>query len=78
LIVKVNYLSMPNILADEELFPEFIQESATRHNLARAALDLLRDEERRRYIKTKLADIVLSLGGTGASRRAADAVVSLI
>ncbi len=77
-IVKVKYLAMPNLLADEPLFPEFVQGAATADNLARAAVELLRDEKRRARIKTRLADIVASLGPPGASRRAARAIVGLL
>jgi lipid-A-disaccharide synthase len=77
-IVKVKSLTMPNLLADEEVFPEFIQNAATPENLARAALDLLENESRRAAIKTRLAQIVSSLGGPGASRRAAQAIVKLL
>ncbi|HWI59785.1 MAG TPA: lipid-A-disaccharide synthase, partial [Bacillota bacterium] len=77
-IVTVKYLAMPNLLAQEELFPEFIQDAATPENLARAALELLRNSNRRHTIQTCLADVVTSLGGPGASRRAARAIVRLL
>ena len=73
-IVNVQYLAMPNLLAHEEIFPEFIQQAATPENIARAALELLRDEKRRAEVKTKLAAIVAQLGTPGASRRAARAI----
>src|SRR5437016_10010625 len=77
-IVNVHYLAMPNLLAHEEIFPEFIQQAATPENIARAALELLRDEKRRAEVKTKLAAIVAQLGTPGASRRAALAIASLV
>ena len=77
-LVKVKYLAMPNLLADKPLFPEFVQGAATAENLARAALDLWRDESRRARIKARLAEIVASLGSPGASRRAARAIVGLL
>jgi len=77
-IVKVKSLTMPNLLADEEVFPEFIQNAATAKNVAGAALELLQNESRRISIKAKLAQIVASLGGPGASRRAALAITRLL
>ena len=77
-VVNVPYLAMPNLLAGEELFPEFLQHAATPNNIARAALCLLQDEHRRAEVKSKLAHIVLSLGGPGAPARAATAVVNLL
>jgi lipid-A-disaccharide synthase len=77
-VVKINSLTMPNILAGETVFPEFIQNAATPENIANEALDLLRNESRRERIKSKLDQIVGPLGGPGASRRAAQAVVRLL
>jgi lipid-A-disaccharide synthase len=77
-IVKVKYLAMPNLLANEEVFPEFIQNAATAENIARAGLELLRDEPRRARIKAKLSEIVKSLGSAGASQRAASAILGLL
>lgn len=77
-VATVKFMAMPNILANEEVFPEFIQNAATPENIARAGLDLLRDPERRQRIKTKLAEIVASLGPPGASRRAAQAIIGLL
>jgi lipid-A-disaccharide synthase len=69
--VTVKYLAMPNLLADEPLFPEFIQGRATAENLAKAALDLLADEPRRSAIRAKLRRVIESLGGPGSTQRAA-------
>jgi len=77
-LVKVKYLAMPNLLANEPIFPEFIQAAATPDNLARAAVDLLRDEPRRAGVKVRLAEIVSSLGSPGAPRRAAQAILQLL
>ena len=76
-IVNVKWLTMPNILADEIIFPEFIQDDATSENLAGAALELLQNGPARTQIKSQLAKIVSSLGEPGASRRAAAASLSL-
>ena len=76
-IITVKYLAMPNLLADDVIFPEFIQQDATPDRLAAAALELLRDPARRAAIQKRLAGIIASLGGPGASRRAADAILSL-
>ncbi|MBU6399355.1 MAG: hypothetical protein KGS61_03470 [Verrucomicrobia bacterium] len=78
LAVKTRYLAMPNLLAGEPLYPEFIQHSATADNLARAALALLDDPARRAAIKAKLAAVVRSLGPPGASGRAAQAIWSTL
>ena len=77
-IVKVKYGAMPNLLANEEVFPEFIQDDARPENLARAALELLCDESRRAGVKARLSEIVASLGEPGAPRRAAMAILDTL
>jgi lipid-A-disaccharide synthase len=76
-IVRVKYLAMPNLLANEAVFPEFIQNDATSENISRAAIGLLNQPERRAEIKEKLKGIVESLGKPGASERAARAILNL-
>ena len=77
-LITVNYLSMPNLLANEAVFPEFIQGQATARAIAQAVDDLLRSHEKRAAIKSKLLDVVRQLGEPGAARRAARAIVSLL
>jgi lipid-A-disaccharide synthase len=77
-LVQVRFLAMPNILADEEVFPEFIQHQATSENIAGAALDLIDKPERRLAVKAKLSKVVQSLGPSGATERAAQAILELI
>jgi len=76
-IVTVKSLTMPNLLAGETVYPEFIQRDATPENLARATLELLQDDSRRANIKAQLGKIISSLGEPGAAGRAAEAVLSL-
>jgi len=78
MVVRVNHLAMPNLLAGEEIYPEFVQHRATPENIAGAALELLNDAERRHAARKKLAKIVESLGPPGAAGRAARAIVNLL
>jgi len=77
-IVSVPFLAMPNLLAGEAIYPEFVQHAATPENIARAALGLLRDEQRLQAVKLKLEKVVASLGSPGAIGRAADAILTLL
>ena len=77
-MVKVPSLTMPNLLAGENLFPEFVQDAATPEALAQAALALLEDKARRQAVRARLAQVVDSLGGPGATGRAAEAIVDLL
>jgi lipid-A-disaccharide synthase len=77
-LITVTTFTMPNLLANEEVYPEFLQNELTAENLAGAALDLLQNEARRQKIKSQLAQVIASLGEPGAAKRAAEAVLSLL
>jgi lipid-A-disaccharide synthase len=76
-LVTVKFLSMPNLLAGEALYPEFIQDSATPRNIAGAALELLAAPARLAQIRARLGEVVSALGGPGATKRAAAAILEL-
>ncbi len=76
-IVTVKSLTMPNLLAGGEVFPEFVQDAATAENIANAAVDLLQNEPRRAQIKQRLTEVISTLGEPGAPKRAAEAISSL-
>ncbi len=78
LLVKVKYLGMPNVLADREIVPEFIQHRARPHDLARAVLRLLNDPIAREQMITAFDKIAAQLGESGASERAAEAILAEI
>jgi lipid-A-disaccharide synthase len=77
-IVRVKHLAMPNLLAGEEIYPEFIQHKATPDNITHAALELLHQPERRNAVQARLAQVVKSLGEPGASQRAARMILQLV
>jgi lipid-A-disaccharide synthase len=76
-LVTVKSLTMPNLLAGGEVYPEFVQNDATPETIAAAALELLQNAPRRQKIKSQLEEVVSSLGGPGATNRAAAAILSL-
>jgi len=77
-IVQVKWAAMPNLLANEEVFPEFLQPAATAENISRSALELMTDAGRRTTVKTKLREVKASLGEPGASGRAAEMILKLV
>jgi lipid-A-disaccharide synthase len=77
-IVKVPFIAMPNLLAGEAVFPEFIQQRATPDRLADASLKLLEDTTLRRESLTKINRALATLGEPGSCQRAARAVLSLL
>jgi lipid-A-disaccharide synthase len=76
-LITAKWFTMPNLLANEEIYPEFLGSAATPENISRAVLELLQDEPRRQKIKSQLEKIIYSLGELGAANRAAEAILSL-
>jgi lipid-A-disaccharide synthase len=75
LVVNVKYLGMPNLLANKEIVPEFIQHRARPNAIAKAALQLINDPAARDEMISEFDRIVAKLGEGGASERAARAIV---
>lgn len=73
-LLKVPHFTMPNLLTEEPLVPEFLQYDATPDALANAVSALLNDDARRRHIETVFAGLRDRLS-LGADERAADAVI---
>ena len=77
LLVKVKYLGMPNVLADREIVPEFIQHRAQPAAIAKAVSGLFEADARRQMLGS-FDGIRKQLGDTGASERAAKAILAEI
>jgi lipid-A-disaccharide synthase len=78
LLVKVKYLGMPNVLADKEIVPEFIQHLAKPQDLAKAVLRLVDDPIAHGQMISAFDKIAAQLGESGASDRAAKAILAEI
>jgi len=78
LVVKVKYLGMPNLLADKEVIPEFIQHRAKPSAIVRAMQPLIENSSARERMIAQFAAIAAKLGGSGASQIAARAIVEEI
>jgi lipid-A-disaccharide synthase len=76
--VKVDTFAMVNLIAGERIVPELIQERFTPEAVAAEALSMLRDPARAARIREGLAEVRRKLGGPGASRRAAMAILNTI
>jgi len=75
-LVKLAYFTLPNLLTDSPLVPEFIQHGVKPAILAGAVADLLDDPARRRTITSEFAKLRIELA-LDADQRAADAVFEL-
>jgi lipid-A-disaccharide synthase len=78
LVVSVKYLGMPNLLADKEVVPEFIQHRAKPSAIVKAAQPLIENANTRERMISEFDAIVPKLGETGASERAARAIIEEI
>ena len=74
-VVKVKYLSIVNVMADEEIVPEFLQDKLEASAVAQAGLELLGNPQRRETMKRRVEEVVATLGEPGASTRAAEAIL---
>ena len=76
MVVKVNWLAMPNVIAGREIVPEFIQGDAKPDRITAVAREFLENATKREAMQKDLATIVSSLGGFGASERAARLILA--
>jgi lipid-A-disaccharide synthase len=74
--VHSDYFTIPNLLTETPLIPEFMQENMTPQAMADAVATLLDDPQRRGEIAKQFATLRNDLA-LGTDRRAADAVVAL-
>jgi len=76
LLIKIPYIGLVNVVAGKKAVPECIQFGATPTALARQAIRLLSDEKTLKTIHQDLTHVKNSLGAPGASKRAAQAILS--
>lgn len=76
-MIKIPYISQPNLLAKEKLVPEFIQETVQVENLGRALLAQLEHNTTRDHLISRFTEIHQELR-CGASQKAAEAIASLV
>jgi lipid-A-disaccharide synthase len=77
-VVRLDTIGMVNLIAGEKIAPELVQDAFTPEAVAREAIAMLTDRERAARIRTGLAAVRARLGGPGASRRAAEAILKLV
>jgi lipid-A-disaccharide synthase len=75
--VKVDTYGMVNLVAGRRIAPELIQDRFTAQAVAEETIGLLTDEARRAAVREALAEVRARLGGSGASTRAALAVLNM-
>lgn len=78
LLVRVRFIGLPNLVANEGIVPELIQFDATPERLATTAAAILDSPERQARMRAALAEVRARLGTPGAAERAAREVLALL
>ncbi|MGB7219509.1 MAG: lipid-A-disaccharide synthase [Vicinamibacterales bacterium] len=76
-LVTVESIGMVNLIAGEQIVPELVQDAFTPEAVALEAVSLLTDANRAAKVRAGLARVREKLGGPGASRRAAEAILQI-
>lgn len=76
-LVKLKYVGLPNLLAQDFVVPEFIQGAASPENLCASLLDFLDHPEKISYVEKKFLEIHHQLR-RNASEQAAQAILKLL
>lgn len=75
---SIPFMSPPNLVLMREIVPEFMQHFASPENLAREALDILHNPDRRQQILTDYQAMREALGTPGVCDRAAAEILHLV
>ena len=70
-LIKVDYASLVNLVADKEIVPELLQKNATPENIAGAMEKIWPGQQARETMLAGLSSVREKLGHGGASRKAA-------
>jgi lipid-A-disaccharide synthase len=76
-LVQVDTYGMVNLIAGDRIVPELIQDALTAESVAGEAVSMLTDRRRVERIRQGLARVRSRLGESGASRRAAQAILKI-
>ncbi len=74
MLVKTNFISLPNIILNQPLVPELIQWNLTPESISRETYALLEHPKQWNAMRNRFADIEKQLGGNGVSKRIAASV----
>ena len=75
-LIKVEYISLVNLIMDREIVKELIQNKLTLKSLSKELASLLHDNHRRTQLLSEYKKLRQVLGGPGASKRTAEIIVS--
>lgn len=75
-LLQLSHFTLPNLLTETPLVPEFMQDDAQPDRIAAAVTELLNDEAQRHRIRDRFAKLRTELA-LNTDQRAADAVIAL-
>lgn len=77
MLLKIPYVSPPNILARKKVVPELLQGSANAENVAWTVSDILNNPDKIKEMKNGLKEGALRLGPPGATDRSAEIILKV-
>jgi lipid-A-disaccharide synthase len=57
LLIKIDYFSLPNLIANKKIVPEFLQQEATPQALAQTVLEQLQDQKKTKKLITEFTNL---------------------
>uniref|UniRef100_UPI0037506F6D lipid-A-disaccharide synthase n=1 Tax=Flavobacterium sp. TaxID=239 RepID=UPI0037506F6D len=76
-LITLKYISLVNLIMDEEVVTELIQEKCTSKNIKKE-LNLLLDKTNRKKVLDKYEELEQKLGGYGASKKTASLIIEAV
>jgi lipid-A-disaccharide synthase len=76
MLVRLDHVTLPNLVAGRRVVPELIQDECTPERMAHEILAWLEAPERAAAVRQELVALRARLGGSGVFERAADAVLA--
>jgi len=77
MIIKIPYISLPNIVADRQIVPELVQYAVNAENIATESVKILTDTNVRNKMLNDLVEMRGKLGPTGAVERVAREILAV-
>lgn len=78
MLMNVKYVSLPNIMLSEELYPELIQDRCRPEFILQETLDLLVDSQRYDRIRSRLTELKSFMGASGSVDRTAHRLATFL
>ncbi len=77
-LARVEFIGLANLIAGRQIVPELVQGRASAKNISKSVWRLLSDDSHRMAVRQELLKVRESLGGPGASERAAQLALKMI